>query len=137
MLREKVAGDVFRSAGLAGSHTAFYTLHVDHGEGPVYFGVYTLVEEVDDTVLETQFPDDGGNLYKPDGVGASFTAGTFSEDVFVKKTNEDDADWADITSLFAALHDDSRTTDAAAWRAAVPANLGPQNKISVPKSPGA
>ncbi len=34
MLREKVAGDVFRNAGLAGAHTAFYTLYVDYGEGP-------------------------------------------------------------------------------------------------------
>ncbi|MDX2473886.1 MAG: CotH kinase family protein [Candidatus Krumholzibacteria bacterium] len=117
MLREKVAGDVFRNAGLAGSHTAFYTLYVDHGEGPVYFGVYTMVEEVDDTVLETQFTDDGGNLYKPDGTGASFVDGTFSEDVFVKKTNEDDSDWSDILSLFSVLHDESRTTDPTAWRA--------------------
>ena len=57
MLREKVAGDVFRNAGLAGSHTAFFTVYVDHGEGPVYFGVYTMVEEVDDTVLDDQFAD--------------------------------------------------------------------------------
>ncbi len=116
MLREKVAGDVFRNAGLAGSHTAFYTVYVDYGDGPVYFGVYTMVEEVDDTVLDTQFADDDGNLYKPEGTGASFAEGTFSEDVFVKKTNEDEADWSDILSLFAALHDDTRTTDPAAWR---------------------
>ena len=57
MLREKVAGDVFRNSGLPGSHTAFYTLYVDHGDGPEYFGVYTMVEEVDDTVLDTQFSE--------------------------------------------------------------------------------
>ncbi|WP_179348833.1 CotH kinase family protein [Winogradskyella pacifica] len=116
MLREKVAGDVFRNAGLAGSHTAFYTVYVDHGDGPTYFGLYTMVEEVDDTVLETQFSDDDGNLYKPDGDGASFAYGSFTEDVFVKKTNEDDNDWSDIQSLFSALHDDARTTDASTWR---------------------
>ncbi len=116
MLREKVAGDVFRNAGLVGSQTAFYTLYVDHGDGPIYFGLYTMVEEVNDTVLDTQFSDDDGNLYKPDGDGASFEDGTFSEDVFVKKTNEDDLDWADIESLFTALHDETRTTDAASWR---------------------
>jgi len=121
MLREKVAGDVFRDSGLAGSHTAFYTLYVDHGEGPVYFGVYTMVEEVDDTVLETQFDDDDGNLYKPDGVGASLVEGTFSEGVFVKKSNEDDSDWSDILDLFDALHDDTRTTDAASWRTSLDA----------------
>ena len=117
MLREKVAADVFRDAGLAVSHTAFYTVYVDHGDGPEYFGVYTMVEEVDDTVIDTQFSDNDGNLYKPDGEGASFAEGTFSEDVFVKKTNEDDADFSDIEALFAALHADNRTSDPAAWRA--------------------
>ena len=117
MLREKVAADVFTNAGLASSHTAFYTVYVDHGDGPTYFGLYTLVEEVDDTLIDTQFNDNDGNLYKPDGDGASFTAGTFSESVFGKETNEDDADWSDIESLFSILHDDSRTSDPTAWRA--------------------
>lgn len=116
-MREKVAGDIFRSAGLAGSHTAFYTVYVDHGEGPIYFGLYTLVEEVDDTVIDTQFSETSGNLYKPDGDGASFASGTFSESVFGKETNEDEGDWSDIQNLFAALHSDNRTTDAATWRA--------------------
>jgi spore coat protein CotH len=116
MLREKVAGDVFRNAGLAGSHTAFYAVYVDYGDGPMYFGVYTLVEEVDDTVLDTQFVNDDGNLYKPEGTGASFAEGTFTQNVFVKKNNEDEADWSDIQSLFAVLHADTRTTDPAQWR---------------------
>ena len=116
MLREKVAADIFRDAGIASSHTAFYTVYVDHGDGPVYFGVYTMVEEVDDTVIDTQFSDNDGNLYKPDGTGASFAEGTFSEDVFVKKTNEDEADFSDIQSLFTALHADNRTTEPETWR---------------------
>lgn len=116
MMREKVAGDVFRNAGLVGSHTAFYTLYVDHGDGPTYFGLYTLVEEVDDTVLDDQFSDDDGNLYKPDGDAASFAEGTYDEEEYVKKTNEDEADFSDVQSLLSILHDDTRTTDAATWR---------------------
>ncbi len=81
MLREKVAADVFKNAGLAVSHTAFYTLYVDHGNGPQYFGLYTLVEEVDDTVIETQFTNGDGNLYQPDGtMRLSFAAGTYDEE---------------------------------------------------------
>lgn len=117
MLREKVAGDVFRNAGLVGSHTAFYALYLDHGDGPMYFGLYTLVEEVDDTVLETQFSDDDGNLYKPDGDAASFADGTYDEAEFVKKSNEDEADFSDVSSLLSILNDDTRTTDSATWRA--------------------
>jgi len=115
-MREKVGGDIFRNAGLAAPHTAFYTLYVDHGDGPEYFGLYTLVEEVENTVIKTQFSDNDGNLYKPDGTGASFAEGTFSEDDFVKETNEEEADWTDIRNLYSVLHDDIRTTNPSAWR---------------------
>lgn len=115
-LREKVAADVFARAGLAVSHTAFYTLYIDHGDGPEYFGLYTLVEEVDDTVIETQFSSDEGNLYKPEGSGATFVAGSFDEESFEKKTNEDEEDWSDVLALFAALHDDTAGTDPGTWR---------------------
>jgi spore coat protein H len=113
-LREKVAADVFANAGVPVSHTGFYTLYIDHGNGPEYFGLYTLVEEVDGPVLDTQFVNDDGNLYKPEEGGADFVAGTFTEESFVKKTNEDDADWSDVLALFAALHDDSVSGDV--WR---------------------
>ncbi|SFJ19991.1 CotH kinase family protein [Olleya namhaensis] len=116
MLREKVATDVFRNAGLVASHTAFYTVYVDHGDGPQYFGVYTMVEEVDDTVLDTQFSDDDGNLYKPDGDAASFALGSYNESEYVKKTNEDEGDFDDVASLLAIVNDGSRTSDPATWR---------------------
>ncbi|ALJ04684.1 spore coat protein [Pseudalgibacter alginicilyticus] len=116
MLREKVAMDVFKNSGLVGSNTAFYTVYVDYGSGAQYFGVYTLVEEVDDTVIDTQFSSDDGNLYKPDGDAASFAYGTYDEDEYVKKNNEDEADFSDVSNLLATLHDTSRTTDAATWR---------------------
>jgi spore coat protein H len=117
LMREKVAADVYRKAGAPVSHTAFYTLYVDHGNGPEYFGLYTLVEEVDGEVLDTQFSSDDGNLYKPEGFGASFVDGSFDEEYFEKKTNEDEEDWSDILALFAALHDDTASTDPASWRA--------------------
>ncbi|SNR46301.1 CotH protein [Maribacter sedimenticola] len=116
MLREKVATDVFRNVGLAASHTAFYTVYVDYGEGPVYFGVYTLVEEVDDTVIDEQFDDNDGNLYKPDGDAATFVAGSYNEDEYVKKTNEDEADYSDVLALLNNLNDNTRTSDPETWR---------------------
>ena len=115
-LREKVAADVFANAGLAVSHTAFYRLYVDHGEDPEYFGLYTLVEEVDGTVLDTQFSSDDGNLYKPEEGSANFVAGTFNEADFEKKNNEDEADWSDIEALFSALNDETRLNDPQTWR---------------------
>ena len=111
LLREKVAAEIFKNAGLAVSNTGFYTLYVDYGSGPQYFGLYTLVEEIDDTVIDTQFSSGDGNLYKPEDDGANFANGTFNEDGFEKKTNEDEADWSDVKAVFSALHASTRTTD--------------------------
>jgi len=121
MLREKVAADIFSGAGLAMSHTAFYKVYVDNGNGPIYFGLYTLVEEVDDTVIETQFADGTGNLYKPDGDAASFESGSYDEDEFVKQNNEDVADYTDVRALYEIIHDGSRTSDPEAWRTSLEA----------------
>ncbi|AWW00262.1 CotH kinase family protein [Arcticibacterium luteifluviistationis] len=115
-MREKVAGDVFRSAGLAGAHTAFYAVYVDNGDGPTYFGLYTMVEEISDTVIDDQFSSDKGNLYEPDGDGASFASGTYDTDEIAKENNEDEADFSDVRALYDILHDGSRTTNPASWR---------------------
>jgi hypothetical protein len=120
-LREQVTADIFREAGVPAAQTAFYEVYIDYGEGPVYFGLYTMVEIIEDTVIETQFDDDDGNVYKPSGAGATFAEGTFSPASFDKQTNEDEADWSDIEALFEALHADSRTTDPAAWRSGLEA----------------
>ncbi|NQV13852.1 CotH kinase family protein [bacterium] len=115
-LREKVTAEIFENAGLAVSHTAFYEVYIDHGDGLEYFGLYTLVEEVDDTLIDTQFSSDDGNLYKPEGTGASFIVGSFNQSDFTKKTNEDGGDWTDIQTLFEVLHAESRVTDPDSWR---------------------
>ena len=118
-MREKLSADILRDAGIPVSNTSFYTLYLDRGNGPEYFGLYTLVEEIDDTLIDTQFSSDKGNLYKPEDEGANFVEGTFNETGFDKKTNEDEADWGDIKNLFAALHSDLRTSDPSAWRGEV------------------
>lgn len=115
MMREKVSSDLFREFGLASSQSAFCELYVDFGEGQQYFGLYTLVEEVDDTVLESQFSDDSGNLYKPDGDAASFAYGTFNEAEMELKTNEDNADYSDVYALYTVINDASRTNELSQW----------------------
>lgn len=122
-VREKVMADVFAEAGMVVSHTAFYTVYVDRGQGPEYFGLYTLVEEVDDSVLKTQYDNNDGNLYKPDGTAAQFSAGSFNADELVKKNNEKAADFSDVQGLLAALHDDTRTSDPQSWRAGLEATF--------------
>jgi spore coat protein CotH len=119
LLREKLAADIFRDAGVAAAETAFYAVSIDYGEGPIYLGLYTAVEVVDDTVIETQFSDGSGNVYKPKGNGASFAAGSFTETSFDKETNQEEENYNDILALYEILHSDRRLTDPADWRQAL------------------
>ncbi len=116
--REKVTADIFRQAGVPAPHTAFYAVYVDKGDGvgPHYWGLYTAIELPDDTLIETQFAVDSGNMYKPGGRGASFARGSFDEVSFDKETNRS-SDYSDILAVFDALHSATRRSDPAAWRA--------------------
>lgn len=116
LMRDKVATDLFRKFGLVAAQTTFCIVYVDHGSGPQYYGVYTLVEEVDDTVLESQFDSDEGNLYKPDGDAASFAQGTFDESELEKKNNEDLADYSDIENLYNIINSSDRINDTELWK---------------------
>ena len=115
--REKVAADVFRAAGVPAAETAFYAVYVDNGDGQGFqtWGFYTAVELPDDTLIESQFADDDGNMYKPSGGGATFAAGSFTEASFPKRTNRD-SDFADVLALFDALHAETRLSNPSAWR---------------------
>ena len=114
-LREKVVPEIFRDFGVAAPRTAFYRIYIDYGDGPIYFGLYTMVEIVDDTMIDEQFADDDGNIYKPEGTGASFANNTFNAGDFEKKNNEE-TDWSDIEELFDVLHSDFRTSNQEGWR---------------------
>ena len=58
--------------------TAFFRVFIDHGDGPEYFGLYTGMElPSDEAFLDTQLGGHKGNLYKPDGSGATWA--TYSD----------------------------------------------------------
>lgn len=116
LLREKVTADLFREFGLVSAQTRFCAVYVDYGEGSQYFGLYTLVEEIDDTAIETQLGDDSGNLYKPDGDAAAFSEGSYDEEEMNKKNNEEVADYNDVLSLYEVLHDSNRESDLDSWK---------------------
>ena len=125
-LRDAATSAILQEAGLPAAETAFYEVILDYGEGPVSLGLYTVIEVVDDTVVERYFGSDDGNIYEGDGPAASFAASTYDqiEQSFEKENNEDEADWSDIESLFEVLHDDQRTSDPASWRASLESVFG-------------
>ncbi len=129
LTRDKIAADIFRDAGVPAARGAFVRVYVDFGEGPTYFGLYTMIEDPSNRMLDTQFDDDSGNLYKPEGGPGGVDAAArwdsldaaFVEQAFEKKTNEELADWSDVTAAISTLHADR--TNAAAWRSGLEAVL--------------
>lgn len=103
LIRDKLGGDIFRAAGVPVARSAFVRIYVDVGEGPSYWGLYTMVEDPSNKMLDSQFADASGNLYKPDGDGAQLQS--FDEASMIKKTNEELADYADVQELITALND--------------------------------
>jgi len=111
-LRECFATELLRDRGVPAARCAFYAVSVDVGNGLEYWGLYSMLEDPSDAMIDSQLGGGDGNLYKPDGPGADWTR--FDREGFVKKTNESAEDWSDVERAVAALHADR--SDAAAWR---------------------
>lgn len=112
LIREKTASDIFRKAGIPCAQTSFWRVYINFGNGSKYCGVYTMVEIADDTMINTQFVKDAGNIYKPE---SALT--TFNQADFEKKNNEKAADYSDVQQFVTALNSPLRTSDPVTWRA--------------------
>lgn len=116
MLKEKLAYEMMRFAGLPASHVAYVELWIDITDDaapPRYWGVYTLVERVDRKYLANRFGPDSkdGNLYKAShaqrGPMDLIYYGDRIEDyptqngqyAYGKMNNEEAADYSDIVAL--------------------------------------
>ncbi len=116
-MREKVVSDMFRDFGLAAAHTSFCEVYLTYDDtGAKFVGIYTLVEEVDDTVIETQFSDNSGNVYKPESPAGSFAEGSYNTELFYLKNNKKSCDYSDIKALYDILNSDLRTSDETKWK---------------------
>jgi hypothetical protein len=116
LVRDKVAADLFRAAGVPAAYGAFAAVYLDVGDGPVYTGLYTVIEDPSDAMLGVRLGAAGANLYKPEGPGADWTY--FDAAGFEKEANPESG-FQDVEAAIAALHADR--TDAAAWRAGLEA----------------
>lgn len=127
LIRDKLASELAVDFGLITARCAFYRVYVDAGEGSEYWGLYTMLEDPSDELIEAQFEDSSGNVYKPDGPGAAFTE--FDAESFAKKTNQEADDYSDVQATFAALH--ASREDAAAWRSELEQHFDVDNFLDV------
>lgn len=117
-MRDTLTYYLLDEAGLPAAKAANYEIILDYGEGPVNLGLYTVIEVVDDTVIDRYFGTDSGNIYEGDGRAVSLAEGTFDQLAasFQKENHETEADWSDLETLYRVLHSAERTTDPAGWR---------------------
>ena len=116
LLREKLAYEMMRFAGLPASHVAYVELWIDitDDSGPATFwGIYTLVERVDNKYLNNRFGRDsqGGNLYKAShaqrgpmdlvyyGENIASYPTQNGQYAYGKMNNQAEADYSDIVNL--------------------------------------
>ena len=116
-MREKVASDLFRDFGVPCARSVFCRVYVDYGDGPKYFGLYTMLEVVFDTAILNEFGSNTGNCYKPDGEAAKFANGTYNTSELENKTGG--TDFSDVQALYDVVNSSLRTSDPAAWRTAL------------------
>ncbi|MBN2494358.1 MAG: CotH kinase family protein [Deltaproteobacteria bacterium] len=104
-LREALALELFREAGVPASRSSFVWVTID--EEPA--GLYTLVEQVDKKFLEDRFGEDGGNLYSIEAGGLQVYEGRdlrsypYFDELHELKTNEEAPDHAGLIELLRVL----------------------------------
>ncbi|MDC7233799.1 MAG: CotH kinase family protein [Spirochaetales bacterium] len=120
MIRDVLASETYREAGVEAARATFCEVYIDcgDGEGPVYWGLYAMIEDPSDQMLEEQFGSSSGNLYKPDDeYNSTLSEDNFNTDYYGKSNNEDEADWSDIKDLIEAI--DSSGLSDSTWQSTI------------------
>lgn len=115
LIRDKMASDLFQQGGIEAAEVAFCRVYIDTGDGPVYWGLYSMIEDPSDNMLDEQFADGSGNLYKPDDENDS-TLSYFNEDLYPKANNEDADDWDDIENFIDIINECSSSSTDTDWQ---------------------
>lgn len=108
LLRETLAYELARDAGLPAPRTAFADVTVA-GE---HLGVYTLIEVVDSDFIDTWFEDNDGDLFKPEppagNLGWAGSAPTSYPNIGLE-TNEDTSDYSELIAFLNVLNNGNST----------------------------
>ncbi len=106
LMREALAYRLMRDAGIPASRTSHIKLYitVPGTYSREFFGVYTSVEQINKTFLMDRFGNDGGNLFKSQGMDCDLTylgsdANAYVQKGYELKTNEIENDFSDLINL--------------------------------------
>lgn len=98
MLREKLILDYSRKHNVAAPRASYAKVYLNN----VYWGLYSVVEQVDKTFLGNYFTENGGNLFKGDPLGRFKWEGNIDSNYYDNlelKTNETTNNWSDIVKF--------------------------------------
>jgi len=104
LLRDVLASEILEDRGVPAARNAFRAVYLDAGEGPVYVGLYTMMEAVGKPMMSRVYGDDAGNLYEADGTCATLEC---ADEASFDLKEGDDAGLAEVEGLVAALEDGS------------------------------
>lgn len=117
-VREMLSYEILGASGIKTPRATPVRVYFDigDGKGPVFWGLYTMIEDPSDVLVRT-FPNDptpgDGNTYKPE----NNTWNKFVAIDFDKKNNDKkNVSFADIEGAIAALNHPSRRTNPTLWR---------------------
>jgi hypothetical protein len=103
-VREKCCYEVCAAAGLPSCRTNYVALHINDE----YWGLYTLIEQVDQEFIESRFGSgEEGNLWKGDPHGTLEYRGPNESQYYGEyelKTNEEENDWSALVELADGLN---------------------------------
>ena len=103
MLREKLVLDFLRSQGLPAPRCTFAKVYLNN----TYWGLYSMVEEVDKTFLNDLIGNKDGNLFKGDPQGSLQWYGSADSSYYNKyelHTNDSINDWSDLVRLIKIIN---------------------------------
>lgn len=102
-LREKLMLDFLNEHQIAAPRATFARLYINNH----YWGLYTVVEDVNKKFLKTHFDNKGGNLFKGDPRGTLVWKGpdpALYQTDYELKTNEEENDWSDLLKCLDKLN---------------------------------
>ena len=111
MMRDALAYKFMRDAGIPAPRTSFAKVYLNN----TYWGLYVVVEQVDNRFLKNWFDDNDGNLFKcVDNTNLTWQGNTPAsyQDEFELRTNTDANDWSGFIDLVDKINTASEFGDS-------------------------
>ncbi len=107
MIKDKMAYDMFRMHGIPSPRVAHTKLYIND----TYWGIYSMIEQIDKNYLKRNFSDNDGNLWKNKGNSELTWAGTNPNSyTFELQTNETENDWSKFIEFIDVINNTNSIT---------------------------